>query len=663
MALFLTDIEREAILASDDPTLLNLKDVLIRRVMMRSASPGMADDSTTTGWYHHAAEYMSDAAMAYALTQDKDLGRWIRAMVLQMVRLGQDVWIGPAFRDHEIKPAVGHLETAHLCLAVVSCADLAADAYTPEELGEIGSFLRETALPLCRNWLDMAERLNNWRCLLAAGLALCAAYLDDRAAMDRAGEEFLLCRDIFQEDGSHAESIQYGNYAAWGLMLTYEALVRRDPAYLERLNPDRYGRKVHWDWHSHLYYKPLDGWGPSERPRAVNFNDAAALYRPGGDLLLHIAVRSGEKDTASLASHLFDLHYGTDKDLLQPPRDLASLGMYNDFGFLSLPLFSGRAKGKSPAQLGLAGTRYFSNGDFICRTGEDGKETVLAIRTAGEELYGPSHLHGDLNSFVLIRNRERLLIDPGHSCYRNQLHRIDMASESHNTCTFIVGNDHGGKDKRQEDMFKLSLLKQDSSLLRPYKRKGTNPPVRRGGGVTLNEMRHGYRWFSAEAAPVYGPPVTRFERTWVVKGQVLFVMDRIESSEPVRTVWNWHLNNRDGRLEARREGENTLRIKRNGQGLVIFHCRPDREPASLAGPFYGHVHDMYHPEPGQRGEGRPGSGHIYRWTEREAALSRRVIHVFITDTAAGVDRWECLRDGRELVCLKKGRKDRIGLSL
>jgi hypothetical protein len=205
-----------------------------------------------------------------------------------------------------------------------------------------------------------------------------------------------------------------------------------------------------------FYAKPLSGWGDEPRARAANFNDSAAIFRPSGDVLLHIAVRSENVTEKGLAKWLFEKYYASVP--AQGPHDLATLGMRNDWGFLTLPLLTYPSESISPEEANLPLTASFSNGNAFMRDAWAGK-TIIAINGGSEPLNGLGHLHGDLNSFILVHNHERLLADPGHSCYRNLIHGLESSSQTHNTCTFLIEKESLGL---QEDLAKASLLEQKS---------------------------------------------------------------------------------------------------------------------------------------------------------------------------------------------------------
>lgn len=141
----------------------------------------------------------------------------------------------------------------------------------------------------------------------------------------------------------------------------------------------------------------------------------------------------------------------------------------------------------------------------------------------------------------------------------------------------------------------------------------------------------------AEASGLYGKPIEEFSRFWIQAGShVLFVIDRIKSSEPVTTIWNWLLNNRDGETQVFTPQLNQITMYRGSAGLKVFHGGD----AKMSGPVYSYVHDAYHPEPNQVGEGKPGSGLLYRFTEKQPNTSRIVVHAFAFDAYGALNTWE-----------------------
>ena len=641
MAIFLTEAERSGIrVFRSDPVYSNLYWGLLNRVRKYAASPSLECAGTDTEWPHHVLEYLTDAALVCAVAPEERLKTRLRHAALDVAELPLDDWIGPFFRDHTATPPRGHLETAHYAAGLAIVADLVPELFRAEEAEIIRGALREKAVPLCREWLRWNDHLMNWRCILLSGLAVAGAVLRDETVLDEVSEEYRFCLNAVQPDGSYGESLQYSNYCFRGLMLTYEALLRsgRNPGDMP------YAKAVRWFRHSLLYNKPLSGWGEHPRPRSLNFNDSAALFGPDPDLLMHIAVRAGKEMPAEAATarELFDELYAATP--AQGPFDRSSFGFLNRYGFLSVVLYPQSAAAAPEKAGGEPPWAAFSNGDRIARNSWENPRTILGFRAGSEYLNAPGHLHEDANSLILAYAGERLLVDPGHCCYRNWLHHFDLAAGSHNTCVFRCGGTELGQKGT------------------PGRRIGPgrtlSPALPRGGRPLLAGRCGSVTIFANDAAEAYGAPIRRFERFALLCGEhVLFLVDRIESSEPVTAIWNWLLNNRDGELEWKLLPPDRLVARRGPAGMKLFHIgAADDFPQ---GPFYGHVHDAYHPLPGQKGEGAPGSGLQFRWQERSDRTSRRVVHAIALDDYGPVTQWH-LQTGAAIVL--KGRAEEWALA-
>jgi len=569
--------------------------------------------------------------MFYAIEKHEQTGKWIREVTLTLARLSASEWVGPWFRDHR-EPCTGHLETAHVCWGVASVLDLAASVFTASEYEEVKQMLVEKGIIPCERWLATHAHVANWRGIMLAGVLVPSAVLGDKKRLDVYVPCMKDCLAAFQLDGSYAESLQYGNYLTLALMLVYESLVRVYPGYASTITTDSYAKGLPWIASSMLYVKPLRGWDMEPRARAINFNDSAAIFRPSGDVLLHIAHRQRlcNPVVAGLASYLFQEYYAPHPD--QGPHHLASFGFINDWGFLTLPLLLDTAAPLSPEKAVIPPAVSFGNGHAFIRDAWGGK-TVIAIQGGAEPLHGPGHLHGDVNSFMVVYNQERLLIDPGHSCYRNLIHGLESSSQTHNTCTFLIEETGMGL---QEDLTKTKVLEQQSILNKRWIRDGVvGNPVVRGNRRLIVERIGAVTVVGSEAAALYGEPIREFSRFWISAGShVVFVVDKIRSEIPVRTCWNWVVNNRDGIADVAIAGQELI-IKRPLAGLKLLQGGE----AQLVGPIYGYAHDAYHPEPACRGEGKPGSGLIYRAIESGAKTERLVAHAMVIDESAALVNW------------------------
>lgn len=641
MSVYLSEQDKQKVLEArqdGDLAVNRFWTALMSRTARRAASPGLLELGEDAEWWYPVAEYLSDAAMAYALEPCEELGIWLRDVGLSIARRSEADWVGPWYRDHDTQPAIGHLETAHLCCGLAAAIDLAPSAFSPGEREEIHEALVAKGISLCRRWLDRNTHLANWRSVLASGLAAAAAVTGDTGALEYAAEETRIGAEAYQPDGCYAESLQYANYLAFALMMSYESIAGVLPES-HPAGPEVQARLIPWFAQSMLYARPLDGWGADPRARAVNFNDSAATFRPSGDVLLQVAARCRESmpTEAGLARWLFDTYYAPVP--AQPPHNLASFGLRNDWGFLTLRFLAQSAAPLSPAEADLPLVKGYSNGNIIVRDRWDGR-TVLAIQGGSGALCGPGHLHGDLNSFLLMHKNQRLLVDPGHNCYRNLIHGLESSTQTHNTCTFLLAQDTLGL---QEDLAKSRLLEQTNMASRRQIADGcVSEPVAPRGRLLLLERIDDVTAIASEAGSLYGEPIEEFTRVWLQAGpHALFVVDRIRASQPVRTVWNWLLNNRDGGSEFQVRSGHTLTMRRGLAGLTITHCTDGR----LNGPVYAVVHDAYHPEPNRPGEGQSGSGRLYRWIEPEARKARVVVHAVAVDDYGLIDRWTAEHSG------------------
>lgn len=638
LSCFLSRDERERILTGGN-VIDAFRQALRNRVLDCIRYPGLPQPEDGTAWWYFTFEYLSDAAMLHAIERHEPTAKWLREVTLSIARRPIGEWVGPWFRDHS-EPYMGHLETAHVCWGIASVLDLAASVFTASEYDEVKRMLIEKGVILCERWLSKHTHLANWRGIVLAGVLVPSAVLGDKKRLAAYVPQMKACLAAFQPDGSYAESLQYGNYLMLALSLVYESLVRVFPDYATTIGIDSYAKGMPWVASSMLYMKPLSGWGTEPRARAINFNDSAAIFRPSGDVLLHIACRQQQHNPvlAGLAGYLFQEYYSTSP--YQEPHHLASFGFINDWGFLTLPLLTDTAKPLSPAEAGLPLTASFENGNTFIRDAWAGK-TVIAIQGGAEPLHGPGHLHGDVNSFMMVYNQERLLVDPGHSCYRNLIHGLESSSQTHNTCTFLIEANGIGL---QEDLTKTKLLEQQSILNKRWIIEGiVGKPVTRGNRRLITERVGAVTMVGSEAANLYGGPITEFSRFWISAGShVVFVVDRIRSEIPVRTCWNWVINNRDGLADVTIK-DRELTVQRPLAGLKI-HQGGGAVPI---GPIYGYAHDAYHPEPARTGEGKPGSGLIYRAIEPGAQTDRIAVHLLVMDELTRLEDWRLIGEKGE----------------
>jgi len=629
-SIFLTEAEKLRLqnISSTSPTAA-LLSAMETRVLKRAMSPGLNDPTSTTEWWHHVGEYLTDAALIHSVRPSPEVDNWLRAVVMDMTRKSVTDWSGPWFRNYSGGPMTGALETGHLAWGVAIAYDLSADLFSEAEKKEILEALREKGMIPCKRFLDKTKTIMNWNCVLYAGFTVSAAVLEDKEALKIAEKWLPLIKDHFQKDGSYGESLQYANYAAYSIMLAQEAMTRISPEKPISLDP--YGKMVDWASQALFYRKPLSGWPMMDWPRSANFGDAAAIFRPSGDLLIHIASRAKKEmpREAGLASWLFNTLYFPANE--PGPHDLASFGFVNGFGFLSVIMLADAAPAISPKDANAPTIKAFSGGDAFARDEWNGL-TTLAVKLPSEPRHAVAHLHGDANSFILVHNKERLFVDAGHSCYRNSTHDLETSTNMHNTCTFEVPatatspsrilTQKGGASRR--------LLQKNDTL-------SAGNPVDFGGKRHITAKLGSVSVIGADAADLYGAPLKTFSRFFVQCGSnALFIIDVIKAEQPIKTTWNFLLNNRDGLLNLKIDKPKSLLAVKGDAGVKITHYGT----GNLSGPQYSFVHDAYHPLPAQLGEGKPGSGMLMRWLESEPVMERTVVHSLAIDTQSAVKGWK-----------------------
>jgi hypothetical protein len=636
MSIFLCESELEAIKNRKRNTPLDdLLWLFLNKSKERQSQTGLVNLSSTQDWWHLAFEYISESALSYRIKEDEGLGAWIRSTVLAIVRRPVCDWVGPTFRDHTLDPPAGNLETAHLSWSVSFAYDLCPSLFTPEEQKEIETCLIERAIGLCQNYCDtLPRKINNWYCILLAGVIVPAAVLGRQDILEDNLERVKLCFSLFQEDGSYGESAQYANYALQGLFLITEAYKRSAPLLLDLQHCASYAKAARFWVYNHIHRKNLSGWGHVSR--SFNFGDSAAIFAPSADILLHMAATLKEVDpeSASLAKWLFEEAY---LPVEQPMvDDRSSFGFVPGIGIFTLILLPRSCEARGPEQ--LERSRSFENGYTYMRDCWGGDSSV-AVAGCAKSLNTVAHSHGDINSLIVTHRGERFLVDPGHSCYRGLVHLQEIVTLHHNTCSFIQNSK---AHRTSLDSFPGLIPQNGASGIRKISKDGLSDTVKRG--KTLGFFDDGFISHCAnDAGELYDAPLDVFERHIILCGaQVIYIVDRIVADEPVTPLWTWVLNNRDGKLEVN-PLKDRLVARRGSAGMKIFHGGG----GCLSGPQYGYMHDAYHPLPGEKGEGLQGSAHLYRWTGSESRKEHTVVHAIALGGYGEIASWHYETTGKE----------------
>ena len=629
MPLFLQDHEyaavQSALKTDTDPWTARVFWTLERRAQTMAREPGLLFRGSDVEWWHLAADTVMTVAGAHAVRPSQVKAAWLHEIVLALARRSEDEWVGPFFRNHAMPEPMGHLETAHLTWAVAFGLDLAPDVFSTAEHEELHACLREKALPLCRRWFEYANRQQNWGMILLAGVAVAAAILNERETIAWAAGEYGRRLTLFQDDGSYGESQQYANYAIYGLMLTHEALRRHDPKRFAELSLEPHIYTPRWWTCGLLYRKPLAGWSDDALNRVANFNDCSAIFRPHGDVLAHLAARGRTVHPveAGLARWLFEKSYQGNPNAL--PFDRGTFGLVNDVNVLTLALLPESAPPVDPGEAGLDCLSSFSVGEtFVRRSWQP--RTVLAVNGEDQWLNTRNHRHLDAGSFILAHNNERLLLDPGHCCYRTAVQELNKRTDFHNTVTF-------GKLRQSPPRSNTGDREARSS----------RPGATARGRRLLHAQTGDITIVGYEFADCYGPPICYLARFWILCGEhALFIIDRIRADDPVEPTWHWLLNNRDAKLDFEQTEPGLVVARRGNAGIKLART----EARGFAGPAYHFVHDAYHPLPAMKGEGVSGSGLMFTDKTGSERHDWYSCHAIALDSYGRISRWNIRFEGR-----------------
>lgn len=632
-----------------------LLSALRERVRDNTSEAALVQSGDTQEWYHLIWERFADAAFIYALDRDARLGQWLHDRTLEVCRKPLDEWVGPWFRKHA-DPPVGMLESAHITNAVCEVIGLSPELFNEAEIEEIITALRDKGLLLCERYIN-GRIGNNWYCVLLSGYTTASVMLGLHDNVERAVGLYNDCLGLYDSDG-YGETLQYGNYASLALIQARNLLLTYDPSLSERLPLSPIAGMVRWQAASLMYMKPLhikplhmkslhDGKARSAPtdtdskayPRSVNFGDCAAIFRPSGDIPLHIAADYDDTKICGLARWLFDTTYA---DPTLEPDELATFGFFNQFGWRSVALLAARELPDvlTPRDIDMPLCCEFATGTSVVRDSWQNPRAILAVQSGYETHKVDSHRHCDLNSFILAASGERIFVDPGHCCYRLDTWRQSCRTNHHNTWDFI---DMEGNSYTQRPM------------------RAHQPPLNRRVEYSVSDS---FTILASDCAAAYGAVADgghfkRCERVFICRlPDVIFIIDRIEADLPIKVVSHFVTNNRENQLDLHIADDYRIILRRGGAGVKFFTFGD-----MLMSQRWGFVHDYYHPQPNQAGQGKEGSSYIFDYTSSEFAVEHINIHVIVMSDTETIRGWHIKRRDEAIVVTSPGEREAIRLHL
>lgn len=646
MGIFIKEPEKERLLQADRDSLQwRCYEALKARVRNNTRQDTLVQPGDTQEWYHLCWERISDASFLYHMewysrqachqeasneencgkeawgNEDRDqLGTWLHDRVMEIVRMSQDEWIGPWYRGRSAIP-VGCLETSHITLAVCEAVDNCPSLFDEEEMNQCREAVREKGmLPCmryCRDVVEQADHINNWFMVLLDGFGTAAALLGESEYIRLAAEWSHVAASLYDRD-SYGESVQYSNYAAIHLSHLNEVLIRYGLAQ-DELNLKCYTGLCLWYAASFLYCKPLEQGGPLY-PRTVNFGDSAAIFRPSGDVLVHIGSRMKEEDprAASLASWMFETLYA---DPFEGPDEMASFGLFNQFQYHTILMLPDMAPPAGPGEVQLPEAMSFEGGQVIVRDRWENARTVAALQAGYRPYNVTGHRHKDQNSFQLVIGQERMLVDPGHCCYRLNAQKEAVSEAAHNTIS----------------------LKKDGAVVEQSSVEGNIFRRSPSGNNLLANYSWGHvRLIASDMAGLYDGRVEKAVRVWVMNlPHQMLTVDIVKTGEDMSLCTHFNVNNRDNTLKVHKYSDQRLVLRRGGQALKLFEVFSSTDgevkPAGFSFDWTA-MHDFYHPLPNQAGQGREGSVNRYCWEDTPGREHIR-IHTYVMDTSEDIVHW------------------------
>ena len=634
MSILLTQARKEELvqLMKKDSRLTQLWKDYCARVARYSGTPELIPMYERTKWWFYVWDRIGDAAFVYAMSGDKKAGEYVHACVMDICVKKTDAdWNGPWFRRVS-DPPVANLETAHISCAVCAAYDLCPDLFTEEEKEIILNRLRTLALPAGRRFVDMPRHFSNWKIIMFNGYATTACILGDKDEIAHAVEFFKFAVQAFNTD-SYGEGVQYSNYAAFHLLHTYEVLTAYDESLREELDSSFAVNMIRWYAASFMHMKPMNDlkWGDKAYPRNLNFGDSSAIFRPSGDVLMHVAKRfshSREKE-AGLAMWLFETTYKEDLE----PYDISTFGLFNQYHYYTFINYVSKdvVKPLSPKEAEMPLINTFETGTTVYRDRWEEPNLILGIQGGYQTNRVTGHRHQDQNSFILTYKKERMLVDPGHCCYRLECLKFSRKDISHNTWTFEKEN---GEILHQKEV--RSFFSGGDGLQEPM------------NILERCEKVDNLFIVQSDCANVYGQDIIKAQRTWLVLGgNMIFVVDRIKSNIPVKPVSHFLINNRGEQTDDRIFYGKRVVFRRNGVGMKFLPLAVNGQELEMT-MNWGYMHDYYHPEPNRLGQGIEGSALIYDYKPTDYTTDYVGVYAIILDSDKDIKRWH-LRNVEENV--------------
>ncbi|TRX11280.1 DUF4962 domain-containing protein [Flavobacterium gawalongense] len=487
-----------------------------------------------------SAPDLQELGLAYRMTGDSRFAERMKQVLLNSI--SQQTWEGQDLLQRS-PPWKGGLGTAHTSYYMAIGYDCAYNYLTRSERKQIAEGIVKLGIkPAMNDWLSPETNIHtfdtmghNWwsACVDMAGFAALAVKGEIPEAQKWANEISETVTEwvnfsgnvmdnkprTFGRDGGFYESINYAGFGFSQYLLFRYAFQNVLP---EVKLPEVPAMEKMADFFIQTTYYTKD------TPLSVNFGDGS-IKRNGNSCVLLLWNLGVHKDR--YAWYLQKTMRGSDKEGLE---------MDSPQGLILHPDFSNQKEVKAPD---LPESKLFSDlGWATLRNSWKDNATMLGIKCGTTW----NHAHADAGSFILFHNGKNLLIDSGNSSYgRPEYTEYYCQSEAHNVALF-----NGKAQSRKDPYFGVKNEGHLYNLLETDKMKYIYADAT---GPTSQWFSRNYRHF-----------------LWI--GDVILVMDDLESYEPGKFEWLLHYNG-----ESKRRGLD-LSVKDGDAEILVRPLYPETFP-------------------------------------------------------------------------------------
>jgi len=483
---------------------------------------------------------LQELGLAYRMTGEDRFAERIKQTLMQAI--GQESWEGQDLLNRT-PPWKGGLGTAHSCFYASIGYDCVYQYLSSADRKTIANgIVRLGIKPAMDDWLNPETNMHtfdtmghNWwsACVDMAGFAALAVKDEIPDAQKWAGEIsessiewFNFSGNVmdnkpvsFDRDGGFYESINYANFGFSQYLLFRYAFQNVLP---EVKLPEIPAMEKMADFFIQTTYFTKAG------PMSVNFGDSN-VKRNGNACVVLLWNLGFHKDR--YAWYLQKTERGTDKEGFE---------MDSPQGLILHPDLSKFKENKFP---GLAESKLFSDmGWATLRDSWKDDATMLGIKCGTTW----NHAHADAGSFILFHRGKNLIIDSGTSSYgRPEYTQYYCQSEAHNVVLF------SGKAQSRKDPY--FGVKNEGHLYHLIDDGNLKYIFADATGPTSQFFTRNYRHF-----------------LWI--GDVILVIDDLESYDPGKFEWLLHYNG-----ESKRRGMD-LSVKEGESEVLIRPLYPETFP-------------------------------------------------------------------------------------